>query len=361
LKKHFFGDNVATIGDLRQVAYSTDNDVNALLDSAPAWNFATNIPNNTIYYTYDYYLELADAVYRNVYRFNESQISATESILAYITGLTGIEFEPVTDSDSAVLFFLQGDIVDPSTTGLTAYSSAYSQDVQGNLTSYQPIATVYLDTVEFAYQNSNLYAGGRGYETLLHELGHVLGLKHPFEGSYRLPTEIDNKSNTVMSYTTAPTPTQYFQDYDLQALDWLYGRDGLQGLYGVNSVYGPLLPAQATVAESREMLVVVKAGVLESAPTLVSGVIDTTFLEYGEQTERSITALGQIFNYEDVNSLYQPILIDGEFSSEFQQVIASAYPQYADIEYEETIALVGVNAINSVLLAVAGTDSSFVG
>ncbi|MBL8771299.1 MAG: matrixin family metalloprotease [Phenylobacterium sp.] len=39
------------------------------------------------------------------------------------------------------------------------------------------------------------------YTTLLHEIGHALGLKHPFEDGPRLPVEFDTTRYTVMSYT----------------------------------------------------------------------------------------------------------------------------------------------------------------
>lgn len=42
--------------------------------------------------------------------------------------------------------------------------------------------------------------GGDNFETLIHEIGHVLGLKHPFEGA-PLPAGFDSVRYTVMSYT----------------------------------------------------------------------------------------------------------------------------------------------------------------
>ena len=44
-------------------------------------------------------------------------------------------------------------------------------------------------------------AGSYDYTALLHELGHAMGLKHPFEDGPTLPTEYDNRRYTVMSYT----------------------------------------------------------------------------------------------------------------------------------------------------------------
>ena len=56
---------------------------------------------------------------------------------------------------------------------------------------------------------------------LLHEIGHALGLKHPFDGSTTLSPSLDNQSNTVMSYTGAPASTLGW--LDIQAIQRLYG------------------------------------------------------------------------------------------------------------------------------------------
>lgn len=39
------------------------------------------------------------------------------------------------------------------------------------------------------------------FEALLHEIGHALGLKHPFQEGVTLSAALDNSNNTVMSYT----------------------------------------------------------------------------------------------------------------------------------------------------------------
>src|SRR5262249_18407732 len=43
-------------------------------------------------------------------------------------------------------------------------------------------------------------AGEHGYVSLIHEIGHALGLKHPHDATPNLPIEEDNHSHTVMSY-----------------------------------------------------------------------------------------------------------------------------------------------------------------
>ncbi len=82
---------------------------------------------------------------------------------------------------------------------------------------------------------ANLAPGTEGYGTLLHEIGHALGLKHPGDynagsGSSGVPGNYldaaeDNETYTVMSYT-APAGGQqrdWYGLYDLLALKTLYG------------------------------------------------------------------------------------------------------------------------------------------
>jgi serralysin len=82
-------------------------------------------------------------------------------------------------------------------------------------------------------------AGNHGYMTLIHEIGHALGLKHPHDGETILPGGEDNTTNTVMSYNFTGASAGTYMPYDIAALQSLYGvRDHNSGnnLYQFNAI-----------------------------------------------------------------------------------------------------------------------------
>ena len=100
--------------------------------------------------------------------------------------------------------------------------------------------------------NADFNVGSYGYATLLHEIGHALGLKHPGNyngsdlGGQDAPFLIDAKDNeqyTLMSYNNYSNKTA--DGYDLntnpgaisEKTPMLYDVAAIQSLYGVNSNY----------------------------------------------------------------------------------------------------------------------------
>ncbi len=225
---------MATVTDVTTQPSSGLNHIDALLDSGPGWNWIAP-GRNTLYYSFS----LTDgnpsdigAQYSGATTaFNATQQAAAISALNLISSITGVQFEQRADGSAADLHFAAANLVSASTSGFC--SSRWSYSFSGTtVNSYTADAWIYLDNAEFAAANGAPTAGTSGFETLLHEIGHAMGLKHPFEGGVQLPGGVDNTSFTLMSYTHAGGPYQNFNSYDIAALLWLYGGDGLAGSLG---------------------------------------------------------------------------------------------------------------------------------
>ena len=233
---------MATLRDVTTVDYSGDLRVDALLYESVDWNYLLPY-RTTLYFTFDLSV-VNPSNPAAVSVFNASQRAAAMAILDETARITGISFAQVASGTSADLHFGAYNLAGGNTAGLTQTSEQFSYGSGNVLTSYQGEAFVFLDNAEFAHTNSTLTAGSEGYEVLLHEIGHALGLGHPFDGLYRLPASEDNTNNTVMSYTHVGANKTTYQWYDLLALRWMFGEDGLRGSYGLNSVEGPSLAPQ---------------------------------------------------------------------------------------------------------------------
>lgn len=161
---------------------------------------------------------------------------------------------------------------------------------------------VFIDT---GINSSTLGAGGYGQLTITHELGHALGLKHPFEDGATLPTADDNHINTLMSYTDyqnlVPVFTtsgssanvdyqQLYPDrfmvYDIAALQAIYGADSTTQTgnntyqYGTSPFYASLWDAGGT-------------DTLDLSTTTASDTVDLTPGHYSSINTRSVSTQAQ--------------------------------------------------------------------
>lgn len=219
-----------TVNDIKNVNYTGDITIDSLLDVGANWNYLTPA-QTTLYYTFDMANFSDKQIGTQASAFNTAQQTAAQAILNYTTSITGINFQKASSSQQANIYFANTDLEGRYTSGLCTSSFNYSTSSQNPnfVTKYTADSHVYLDNVEWNTENSKPIAGTQGYETLLHEIGHALGLKHPFDNPNKLPVAQDNTNNTVMSYTEKGNFKTEFQSYDLKALNWLYGTDGLGG------------------------------------------------------------------------------------------------------------------------------------
>jgi hypothetical protein len=209
--------------------------IDALLDTGPDWNWF-NPSANTLYYTFSV-ASGNDKNQTGQVAFTATQQLYAVDVLNKLSTITGIQFKPTSSGTDAQIHFANIDITsNASTVGLCQWYASWNSDGSGG---YDADAYVYLDNREWAGQNANPAPGTEGYETLLHEIGHALGLKHPFydagaDNTYLLPASEDSTAFTVMAYQESGGPYTTYRPYDMAALMWLYGGDGLAGNLGVN-------------------------------------------------------------------------------------------------------------------------------
>ena len=150
--------------------------------------------------------------------FDATQQSRTLTALNYIASIVDLSFSPgATAIAPNTLAFATND-----QTGSDGYAFHPDEASFGS--------DVYIDNSTSS--DRTFKDGTYGALTLIHEIGHALGLKHP--GNYNstggetdppfLPTREDTTAFTVMSYTDSPA--QYFLRFsvlDIAALHYLYG------------------------------------------------------------------------------------------------------------------------------------------
>jgi Ca2+-binding RTX toxin-like protein len=151
--------------------------------------------------------------------FNADQIAYMKKVLAYIESVINVHFVETTDAEG------------PYTIVIANNKQVNSGGYGGQISDHP--GGIFMMALSDRAQNPASDNGGEFYRVALHEIGHTLGLKHPFGepdadggiafGPY-LPKVEDKFGVTVMSYTEQKSiPGGTYGPLDIDALQFLYG------------------------------------------------------------------------------------------------------------------------------------------
>ena len=197
-------------------------------------------PSDSGVITYSFY---SDAVYKGTYSAGQTGVREVgeqikqnvRQIMQHLSQIISIDFVEVTETHEDIgqirILFSNGPRYAYAYYPMSNSPSSISSDIHLN-----PVFDEDETTNGFRTK-----PGFHGYMTLIHEIGHALGLKHPHDGFPNLSLPENNTTCTVMTYNFTGSSPGLPMPHDIDALKYLYGSRTER--YGDNT-YSVLKPDQ---------------------------------------------------------------------------------------------------------------------
>jgi serralysin len=183
-------------------------------------------------------LETAFTTAAGFVAFSAGQMAATELALSLWSDLANIGFAKAAATVGNQAYSSSGDIRFGGLAGGTSYAFAYMpfQDTV-NQGAAEASGDVWFDLSETTLRNFG--TGSYGFQTLIHEIGHAIGLRHPgnYNGSANYSTDAvyaeDTQQYSLMSYFAAANSGAVFNSVNATS-PLLHDIAAIQSIYGAN-------------------------------------------------------------------------------------------------------------------------------
>lgn len=169
------------------------------------------------------------------FAFSTENLNDVTALLQKVSRFIALDFRAVGEDEVPLINFSFSRF--PFGLGAAGFPQARDSFVDGTKYFFGPGVQIFYNEREVNPEFSSYY-----YKVLMHEIGHALGLDHPFEGeigsiSIKLPDNYSGSDMTIMTLGYVPDSSSRFPGFQLKhdVTDWLPADVlALQEIYGVD-------------------------------------------------------------------------------------------------------------------------------